>query len=155
MAARTTIDVLGLNRVKAKVKTLADAVTSPDKALLVEIGEFMRFSIQKRTAEGKDVSGKKFESYTPEYAAFRDITGHPSEKVNLFFTGSMMSSMDFDTDRGKVELFFQNTNDPSGTSNPLKAFFLNEKRTFFSLSEDDVRSISNMVEKYYNKIIRR
>lgn len=154
MAGVTSIEILGLPGVRAKLDRIFTAVENPDRSLLTEIGEYMRFRIQKRTAEGKDVDGKAFEPYSPAYAAYRDETGHPSGTVNLFFTGSMMSSMDFDIAAGKVEMFFQGTQDPSGVSNAAKAFWLNEKRTFFSLSEDDVQGITDIVNEYYNKVIR-
>lgn len=120
-----------------------------------EIGEYMRFRIQKRTAEGEDVDGKAFEPYSPAYAAARSAAGHPANVVNLFFTGSMMSSMDFEISRDKVDLFFTNSTDPTGTRNPLKAYFLNQKRTFFALSEEDIQGVVDLVNRYYNRVIRQ
>lgn len=155
MADVSGISVEGLTRLEHKAAALLRGIESPDRSLFVEVGEFMRFRIQARTAEGKDVDGKDFEPYSDAYKAYRTKTGHPSDKVNLFFTGSMLSSMDFEVSRKRVDLFFQNTSDPDGVSNPMKAFFLNENRTFFSLSDDDVKGIMAIINRYYEKLIRQ
>jgi phage gpG-like protein len=153
--ALSGITVIGLSALKRRMTKLKRKIENPDKALLTEIGMFMQLRIKERTAEGKDVDGTLFEPYSPAYKVFRQKKGHPVNKVNLFFTGSMMSSMTFRTGGNEVELYFLNTSDPSGARNPQKAFFLNEDRTFFSLSEQDVEDIVEIVNDYYRDILRQ
>lgn len=138
-----------------KVRRLIRLAGGPEKALLTEIGEYAMFRIKARTAEGKDVDGQAFEEYSPGHRRTRERLGHPVDKVNLFMTGSMMAAMNFTTDSNSVELFFLNTTDDSGSRNPEKAFWLNENRNFFSLSEEDVSGIVNMINQYYRKEVRR
>lgn len=120
---------------------------------MTEIGLFAMTRIKSRTVEGEDVDGTPFKPYSPKYAMFRQEHGHPTNKVNLTFTGSMLSSMTFDPDADKVTLYFLNTTDEHGGRNPLKAFFLNQERRFFALSRKDIEDIVDIVERYYRRLI--
>lgn len=157
MAQKPEITVNGLNRTERTLRKIENFSEYPDRALLYEIGLFMQTRIKVRTSEGKDVDGKAFEPYSPAYALFRSKEQHPVSKVNLLFSGSMMSSMTFEIgqEQRSVLLFFLNTADETGARNPAKAFFLNEKRTFFSLSEQDVNDIVEMSRKFYRRKVRR
>lgn len=126
------------------------------KQLFTEIGFFAQAMIKKRTSEGKDVDGQEFEPYSAAYAKFRRESGHPANKVNLFFTGSMMSAMSQEIISGTkpgVKLFFLPTQDDSGMSNPAKAYYLNKTREFFALSDKDIKTINKMAEAYYNRLV--
>lgn len=119
-----------------------------------EIGMFLQSRIKIRTSKGKDVDGTPFEPYNPAYALFRQKKGHPTDKVTLFFTGSMMSSMTYDATNSKVRLFFMNTEDKTEAKNPKKAFFLNEKREFFAMSREDIIGVMEIVQDFINRKLR-
>lgn len=125
------------------------------KQLMSEIGMFILTAIKLRTAEGVDVDGTTFEPYTPKYAFFRASKGHQVDDVDLFFTGSMMSAMTYLADESKVVAYFLNTEDKSGTKNPNKAAWLNEKREFFALSEDDITDILEIADDFIVKELNK
>lgn len=147
------VEIRGLEGLKDKVKFIEDSIFS--KALMTEIGLFSQTKIKVRTLEGTDADGSMFAPYSPKYAVFRKLKGHPVDKVDLTFTGSMLSSMTMDADKKRVDIFFLNTEDPTGTKNPLKAFFLNQKRNFFALSESDIKGIMRIVNQYYHRIVEK
>ncbi|MGD9156798.1 MAG: hypothetical protein PVG39_00190 [Desulfobacteraceae bacterium] len=156
MANAISIDLVGITRIQRKLTLLQNSIFS--RALMTEIGLFAMTRIKSRTVEGKDVDGTPFKPYSPKYAMFRQEHGHPTNKVNLTFSGSMLSSMTFNPDADKVTLYFLNTygfgaGNKSHTSNPKKAFFLNEERRFFALSGEDVEDIVDIVERYYRRLI--
>jgi len=123
------------------------------KALMTEIGNFAMTKIKVRTSEGKDVEGRYFKPYTAKYKMFRREKGLPTNVVDLFRTGSMLSSMTYDPYERYVKIFFLNTSDEFNVKNPKKAFFLNQKRRFFALSKDEVDKIVNMCIDYYNNLL--
>lgn len=151
MALEEHITILGLPGIQMKLDLLEANLFS--KALMTEIGLFAMTRIKTRTLKGDDANGIMFKPYSDDYAAFRQEKGLPIDIVDLTLTGSMLSSMSLNADQKQVKLFFLNTKDPSGTSNPKKAFFLHQDREFFALSEEDVTDIKKMVERYYNRII--
>ena len=126
-----------------------------DAATMREVGLMFIARIEMRTLEGKDVDGADFEPYSPKYKLFRAKTGRTTEKVNLFYTGSMLSSMMFEADKHSVTLFFANTEDPSGTRNPLKAYFLNQNRRFFAINEEDRARALDIINRHIRRQIRR
>ena len=140
------VEIAGLEELIKRFEDVREELFS--KAMFSEIGLFMIARIQARTAKGVGSDGQRFDPYSKRYALFRKKKGHPTNKVNLFFSGSMMSSMTHSSDDKKVRLFFQPTKDASGTSNPLKAFFLHQDRRFFAMSSSDVKGIMDIVRRY-------
>lgn len=144
-----------------EIRGLDDLIERLDRAsidmlnsqLMGEIGTYIIFAIERRTAKGKDVEGRNFEPYSPRYKLFRQRTGHPVDKVNLFYSGSMMSSMTMDQTDSQVRVFFMNTQDRSGTSNPLKAYFLNKDRRFFAISVEEQRKIVQMIRANAERLL--
>ncbi len=122
--------------------------------LMNEVGLKVIFFIQKRTSEGVDVDGRRFDEYSPKYKLFRQAKGHSGDRVNLFFTGSMLSAMTHSATDFEAKIFFQNTTDRSGARNPLKAFVLNEKRNFFALSAEEREDIEDMVNEHIAQLMR-
>lgn len=152
--AEEFIRIDGATRVTAIIEGMQKAIAT--RPMMLEIGEYIRFRIQARTAEGKDVGGRLFASYSPQYRLFREKTGHPVNKVNLFYTGSMMGSMTVAETMNQARVYFLNTQGPgSKTRNPEKAYYLNKKREFFALSAEDVQGIVNIMEKYYQEAANR
>ena len=145
------VEIRGLRGLKDKVDKISDSIFS--KRLMSEIGIFAQTAIKTRTLTGKDADGADFAPYTPKYAVFRKLKGRPINKVDLDFTGSMLASMDIDPTENQLDIFFQNTEDEFGGKNPIKAFFLNQKRNFFALSNDDINTIMKIVEQYYKRLI--
>lgn len=150
MVTEASISIQGVPELQSILDRIGTGTFS--KTLLGEIGAFINFAIKKRTMAGVDVDGSTFIPYTPSYALFRQEKGR-SPRVNLFFTGSMMSAMTWSTGINEVRAHFLNTSDLSGAKNPSKAFFLNQDRNFFALSESDISSIVKIVENYYSEII--
>lgn len=125
------------------------------KSLMEEIGMRVISQIQIRTAEGRDAGGQEFAPYTKKYRLFRTKKGRPVDKVNLFFTGSMMSAMTHSATEDTAKIFFMNTTDPSNVPNPLKAYALNKKRNFFALSGQDQQDIEEMLREHLEALLER
>lgn len=137
---------------KRKINRLAESILS--KKLTADIGMFIMKTIKDRTLKGEDYRGETFQDYSEEYALFREKKGYQTNYVDLTLTGSMLSAMTYDADKDSVSVYFMNTDDPSGSSNPEKAFYLNEDREFFNLSQDEIDQVMGIVEEYYQKLIR-
>jgi len=147
------VTIFGLRDVILDLLFLRTHIES--EPIMREIGLFLTSQIQIRTAEGRDVHGEPFEPYSEGYAELRRRSGRSANKVNLFMTGSMMSSMDFNTTENTVELFFQGSKDPTGMSNPEKAYYLNENREFFAVSEEDRIRVREIIRNHIRRIRRR
>ena len=147
------IVIIGLRQLIRRFRYLAHNIE--DVRVMREVGLFLISQIQIRTAEGKDVDGQDFMPYSPQYRLFRESHGHVGSKVNLFYTGSMMSSMTFTPGKDRVTLFFANTTDPSGARNPLKAYFLNQDRRFFAINDEDRAGVLRIIDRYIRSNLRR
>jgi hypothetical protein len=124
-----------------------------DKQVLLRMGMFVRFQIEKRTAAGKGVDGSEFVPYSPQYRLFREKTGHPTSKVNLFYTGSMMSAMTVEAKEDEARIYFLNSTDRRGVPNPAKAFYLDQDRHFFGMSQEDVEGVTRIYEQHVAKLL--
>lgn len=147
-----SLDVIGLDGLISRFGHMQENLFS--KNLMTEIGLKVIFFIQKRTSSGVDVDGSRFEPYSPKYKLFRQKAGHSGDKVNLFFTGSMLASMTHTATETTARIFFQNTTDVSGGRNPLKAFVLNESRNFFALSANEQQDIEDLVNDHIRDLVR-
>lgn len=147
------VQAIGLQRLIKRFRYFGQQVFS--ERLMNEIGMYAISQIQIRTAEGKDVEGKPFSPYSERYRLFRKKKGRPVDKVNLFFTGSMMSSMTHEATEDTAKIFFMNTPDKSGVSNPLKAWALNQKRSFFALSRQDQQEIERLLQEHIEALLER
>ena len=153
------VTIIGMRETLRSLSYLSENIN--DLRLMREIGLFLISQIQIRTAEGKDVDGNAFTPYSPSYRHFRESKGHSGSKVNLFFSGSMMSAMTFTATDDAVTLFFQNTSDPSGARNPEKAFFHNTgaapqpERRFFAISDNDRQGVRLLIDDHLRRIRRR
>lgn len=154
--AQSTIRIEGLNRILAQLESQAGNIVTEE--LMDEIGLFLSHSILDRNKKGVDVEGDDFEPYSPKYKLFRMKKGRSANIVNLFFHGSMASSLTHTAFRDKVEVFFMNTygKTPSGkeskVSNPQKAFFLNQKREFFGISSEEEGTIWEMIQDHLRRL---
>lgn len=155
-----TVNIIGMRDVLRRFSLLRHEIASP--AIMEELGLFFIAKIEIRTAEGKDVDGSAFEPYSESYRLYREAAGHSGSKVNLFFTGSLMSSLTYEVKgNDTVRLFFQNTADPSGTRNPAKAFYINEgtenmpQRRFFAISDQERLEAIQIIERHIARLTRR
>jgi hypothetical protein len=147
------VQIVGLKRLTAKLAHMGKDIGSA--RLMGQVGAFINLQIKARTAKGVDVEGRVFKGYTPAYRKQRRAGGHPVSKVNLFFTGSMFSALTYDADKYKVTSFFMNTVDKFGGRNPEKAFFNDQLRPFFGLSQADIGQIEAMVGAHIRKLLRK
>lgn len=136
------------------------------KPLLDEIGHFLQFSILARTGKGIDVEGGNFHTYAPyskSWKKVREREGLPTDHVDLFFGGSMLSALTYETTKDSVRLFFMNTphvpkkgrKGKSGLTNPEVAYYNNEVREFFAISLSEEKKILKMAEDYLTRILQK
>lgn len=155
--AQSAFRIEGLNRLLYRIRQQSGNVVN--KELMSEIGHYVVNEILDRTAKGKDVDGNDFEPYSPKYRLFRIKHGRQTDKVNLFWHGTMTSALTHTAFKEKVKIFFMKTygKDPYGkaskVSSPEKAFFLNQKREFFALSEEDYNAIREMINEHLNRLL--
>lgn len=130
-----------------------------NKKLMDLIGNYMKLATLERTAKGIDAERKAFVEYSKGYARKRKAAGLPIGKVDLFWTGSMLSSMTYVAQDNIVNLYFMNTTDKFGMRNPKKAFFIQTHKTkpreFFAISMKDVVAIEKIVKVYINKYLKK
>lgn len=146
------IVLTGIHGIKGRLKKIEKSIFA--KQMMGEIGLFLRMTIIERTQKGNDVDGISFKPYNKLYAKERQKKGYQTNFVDLTRTGSMMASLNSDATSKQVELSFMNTNDPDGGNNPSKAYFLNEEREFFAVSDLEIKKIMVIVDNYYQKIMR-
>lgn len=148
MATATEINIEGYDEIQRLLKQLADSGIS-NVPLFNEIGLFLIAKIKLRTAEGMDAEDQRFKPYSARHAAKRASLGLPISHVDLFFTGSMLSSMLPTAERNQVRVFFAPTQDKFGGFNPAKAFFINEDqgREFFAISDKEADEIIEMAAR--------
>lgn len=155
--ARSSFRIEGINELLTSIRHQSENVIN--KELMDEIGAFLTSAILKRTAKGKDVEGGSFEPYSSKYKLFRMKKGLPHDKVDLFFTGSMLSSLTHTAFKDKVKIFFLKTygktpsGKPSKVSNPEKAYFLNRNREFFGVGESEAEKIREMINEHLRRLL--
>jgi len=140
------VEIKNINKIVARLKTINRRANH--KKIRNKIANFLMVAIKDRTLKGEDFKGEKFIPYSVPYAKIRDKKGLPTGIVDLFFTGSMMSSMTYETSEQSIKLFFQSTRDKNNIVNAEKAFYLDENRNFFSLNVQDIKNIVFMYENY-------
>lgn len=137
------IYIKGLDQLTRKFTRMGKNIGSV--RLMGQIGAFVNLQVKTRTSKGVDKKERTFPPYSPAYRKKRQDAGHPVNKVNLFFTGSMFSSLTYTPEEYQVTSFFMNTVDKFGGRNPEKAFFNDQSRPFFGLTPADVKEIEKMV----------
>jgi len=145
--ADSFIDIKGIERLSKKLEGVDWLLDNGEQAF-GEIGLFLTAMIEARTMTGKDVDGDLFEPYSPRYAKFRAKAGHSVDKVNLFFTGLMFNALTHEASMDRVRIYFMPTTDKHNVSSPAKAYFLNEDRHFFGMSDKDKKTIVEIYAKY-------
>lgn len=146
------VEIKGLRELNIKLDKVAHAVSS-NKKLMGQLGAFVSAQIKIRTAEGTDADGLPFKPYSEEYAEFRAEAGRPVNFVDLFFHGSMLSSLVYNAENQRVSLYFLSTQDRNGVNNPEKAFKNQQSRNFFSMSAEDIIDIEKMIKTHIKQQI--
>jgi len=108
--------------------------------------EFLLGLIKKRTSKGKDADGSNFIPYKPEYKAFRREKGRQVSKVDLNFSGQMLSNMTQKSDSTKAILFFANK------FQSIKAVGNQKKRPFFLVGDRESKTLINFFAKEFKKV---
>jgi len=140
----------GVEEAERRLFRLHDDIV--DRPFLLELAAYIVDKIDARTAKGVDYKGRPFKPYSRSYALFRAKTGHPTKRPDLFYSGSMLSSMTYTVDGSGGRIFFQNTQDRTGTPNPLKAYFLHQKRKFFAISNEDVEGMADILADHLREL---
>lgn len=121
------------------LKKLNELAREKRKRVLEREMLFALTQIRADTTAGRDVDGRTFEPYSPEYADFRKKKGRQSFPPDLTFTGNMLKSIFMTVTVFPTQiigrLFF-----PSDTE-ASKARANNKRREFFALSLDRVQKI--------------
>jgi len=133
-------------RVEVFLDNLSDVFDTT--GLMGDIGTYLVQAILNRTAKGIDYEGQEFMPYTPSYARFRELSGRQTHPVNLYFSGHMLSAMTYEADPSRVKIFFMDTVGPDNMSAPAKAYYNDELREFFSISEEERNKILDIVSDY-------
>ncbi len=103
--------------------------------------EFLLGLIRKRTQKGKDVDGKSFRPYTPEYKEFRRQKGRQVQFPDLNFSGQMLSNMTQKASPKQAILFFANK------FQNVKAVGNQKKRPFFLIGNKEQKTLINFFNK--------
>lgn len=143
----------GIHGIIAKTKALEKADFTTD--MFEEIAVYVMAQIKDRTIKGEDVNGKTFKKYSASYVEQRKKKGYSISPVDLSFSGHMLSAMTSSASAKKAKIFFMDTKDTNDVSAPDKAFWNNETREFFGLSESDEKMIIEIVTDYYEKLTGR
>lgn len=110
------------------------------------IGNLVKFNILNRAQKGESAEGSAFSSYSESYEKVREKKGLPTNP-DLFFSGRMLSALQYEGQETQVKLYFLNTADAQGTSNAAKAYYNDQLRPFFSLSKKDIDDVSKLVSE--------
>jgi hypothetical protein len=133
MAARGE-RIVGLRKTLERLGAIGAVNAQP---AFEEVGAYVIAQILMRTSQGRDVTDRFFKGYSPTYKAWRAAKGLPTNRVDLFVTGSMMGSVDSKAEQTRVTIFIRPGEDPNGVSNPAKAAWLNKRRRWFAISQKD------------------
>lgn len=139
------VRVVGSERLSRRLSRAIKSITN--KAVLSEIGTYLSGAIKFRTQdENTDIFGRKFKAYSPGYRMFRQRGGYGTE-VDLTLTGGMFAALTYEATDEYVRVFFgPGSSRGTDTQHPAKAFYLQEDRKFFGISDEDVREILRLYQ---------
>lgn len=149
-----TVEILNLKKVRLRFGRLIDVFTK--RSSLEEVGNYVIFRIKERTLEGKDVKGIPFAPYSPKYKMWRKKWGYETDKVDLTLTGGMLNAMTYEVSslKKQVRVYFmpgtsrkaRGQTKKSSVQHSAKAYYLQQKRKFFALSNKDEEKIRRIYE---------
>ena len=136
------------------------------KIVLGRTAEFLMGLIKTRTQKGKDADGNNFAPYSTKgfffnigsknrpiyktfeggYKEFRQFKGRQNNKVDLNFTGKMLSNMTQKSDSRSAIIFF------ASKAQAIKAVGNQKKRTFFAIGDRETKTLINFFAKEFKKV---
>ena len=130
-------------QIKTNAKDIAKLIGKKGKELSASVKSALSLTaqagvniIEDRTRKGVGYKGA-FESYSPEYAAFRASRGRGTT-VDLQFTGQMLGSITTKANSKQAEIFF------SKASESKKAAMNNKSRPFFGFNRSEKKQLSKV-----------
>lgn len=133
-------------QIKANAKDIAKRIGKKGKELSASVKSALSLTaqagvniIEDRTRKGVGYKGA-FESYSPEYAAFRASKGRGTT-VDLQFSGNMLGSMTTRANSKQAEIFF------TKASESKKAAMNNKSRPFFGFSRSEEKRLGQVFFK--------
>ncbi len=141
--ANPSVRVRGRERISRRISRLLRGIQG--REVLGEIGTYLQTSIKQRTQnENEDIFGRKFKAYAPGYRMFRQREGYPTEP-DLTLTGGMFAALTHEVEGDRVRVFFgPGSSRGTEVQHPAKAFYLQEDRKFFGISDQDVDAIMRL-----------
>ncbi len=142
--ARVEGRTLSLNEVSQTIDAseVLGVDVSNEPRIVQEFGQAVLDTIIERTEAGRDVNGRSFRSYDPDYIESEDFDefGKSPNEVNMTQTGDMMDSIDFTTSGSTVKVAV------GAGVDTLKAYNHNvgdtlPKREFFGVNQSELASI--------------
>lgn len=124
----------------------------PTTEELVEFADAAKNEIIDRTQQGRDIDGRPFASYEPEYAEFKGVS---TNDVDLTLFGDMLDSIDAQIRGSRVFISVSpeeaakahgNITGSYGQDSPNP----NKARDFFGLTERDARDLARQVQRVAN-----
>jgi hypothetical protein len=146
MAENSGEVTLNVDKIRRRFESLHRTLTS--EVILNKIGNFLVAANKARTLASKDVNGRFFKPYSDKYRFWRRKHGYGTTP-DLYLSGSMLGSMTYNVEKEKIRVFFMPGQDKTGTSNPAKAFWLQEDRRFFGIAK---RERDYVIEMYRNYV---
>lgn len=148
-------------KIKKTLEDLSEIFTSTQlRKLLSQLGMNINENILERTAAGMDADNTSFEPYSYNYKLFRRRKGRPTDKVDLFFKGTMLGSTSVKTEQNKSIIYFMTKRERTkaayhhyGTKRGGKKMI--PKREFFALSASDIIEIEKTIDDHINVAMRR
>lgn len=132
----------GFNPKEYSKKALERTAKALERGLLEARGQIVR-----RTQSGKDYEGNPFIDYSDAYAKRKAKSGR-NTRPDLTYTGKMLASIQVSVDKkvssilGKI--FFASANEGA------KAKYNSERRKFFELSREQLKTITRKISEAFN-----
>lgn len=154
------IDVTGLSEAKRGLARVLNFTRKGDKAIMAVLGKVAIYYIIRRTAEGEDVDGAKFEPYSADYARRKGV---PRSNVNLAVTRKMIGGIAKQAFPKKARIYVRSSARGMKLSNYNLAVVHNygahtgkayiPKREFMGLTDREVEILRGVLQKiFYAKV---
>ena len=104
--------------------------------------------IKTRTGQGRDVNNDLFAPYSSAYSVFRAEKGLPVNKVDLFFRGNMMASMQAEAvSQGEARISFRSQFEGSKAAGHQAGLGRLPQRRFFELNQVEVDDLADFLNE--------
>jgi len=127
------------------VEEIGDAIDSIDYDELMLRGIQI---IKDKTESGVDYQNRPFRKYSKDYEETRLQKQLPINKVDLFFTGNMMSAITADSDNDGAVIKFLNKHDSGKAFSHIRGSGSLPVRDFFFFDDDDMDELLDMAMSF-------